>query len=125
MHVHVLHFCPPASNASVDAEDRAHWGMHVHARQLCLPAVRSVSHGSKMGCWVYRAGADLDAVDQGRVRGFPALAQVVGDLLALGEDARIPERRQPLQQGVAAQLQAHRPVQHRAGFYCCRLPSFR
>ena len=85
-----------------------HGGMHVHASQLCLPA-SSVWHGCGMGCGACKAGADLDAVDQGRVGGFPALAQVVGDLLALGEDARVPERRQPLEQGVAAQLQSHRP----------------
>ena len=85
-----------------------HGGVQVHASRLCRP-VSSVWHGCGMGCWACEAGADLDAVDQGRIGGFPALAQVVGDLLALGEDARAPERRQPLEQGVAAQLQSHRP----------------
>jgi hypothetical protein len=58
-----------------------------------------------MACRINVQIAHLDTVHEGRVRGLPALAQIICHLLALGEHPVLADRRQPLEQGVAAQLQ--------------------
>jgi len=50
----------------------------------------------------------LDALHERRVRGLPALAQVVRDLLAAREHAVLAQRREPPEQRVRAQLRATR-----------------
>ena len=51
-----------------------------------------------------RKSSNLNAVHEGRVRSLPALSQVVHHLFALGEHLVPTNRRQPLEQGVPAQL---------------------
>ena len=86
------------------------------AAKLCN--AKGVAHNSGSGCRAHverRAGACLYSVHQGRLRGLPALPQVVGHLLASGEHARILEGRQPLEEGVPAQLQ---PCRGASGHSC-------